>query len=41
LRARMVTAVMSLETRKPVEMPSALRLAIEEYRRKTAAHPPL
>jgi 4-hydroxybenzoyl-CoA thioesterase len=41
LRARMVTAVMSLETRKPVEMPSALRLAIEDYRRKTAAHPPL
>jgi 4-hydroxybenzoyl-CoA thioesterase len=36
LRARMVTAMMSLETRKPVAMPQALREAIEAYRRKTA-----
>jgi 4-hydroxybenzoyl-CoA thioesterase len=37
LRARMVTVVMSLETRKAVRMPDALRDAIEAYRRKTAA----
>jgi 4-hydroxybenzoyl-CoA thioesterase len=36
LRARMVTAMMSLETRKPVPMPEALRGAIEAYRSKTA-----
>jgi 4-hydroxybenzoyl-CoA thioesterase len=37
LRARMVTVVMSLDTRKPVPMPQALRDAIEAYQRKTAA----
>jgi 4-hydroxybenzoyl-CoA thioesterase len=37
LRARMVTATMSLETRKPVPMPEPLRAAIEAYRRRTAA----
>ncbi len=36
LRARMVTEVMSLETRKPVPMPDELRDAIEAYRQKTA-----
>jgi len=36
LRAHMVTAMMSLETRKPVTMPDDLRGAIEAYRRKTA-----
>ena len=35
LRARMVTVVMSLETRKPVPMPEELRDAIEAYRQKT------
>ncbi len=35
LRARMVTAMMSLETRKPVTMPQGLRAAIEDYRRRT------
>jgi 4-hydroxybenzoyl-CoA thioesterase len=35
LRARMVTVVMSLETRKPVPMPQELRDAIEAYRQKT------
>jgi 4-hydroxybenzoyl-CoA thioesterase len=35
LRAHMVTAMMSLETRKPVPMPQDLRDAIEAYRRKT------
>jgi 4-hydroxybenzoyl-CoA thioesterase len=37
LRARMVTAMMSLETRQPVPMPPDLRAAIEAYRQKTAA----
>ena len=36
LRARMVTAMMSLETRKPVALPDALRDKIEAYQRKTA-----
>lgn len=36
LRARMVTAMMSLETRKPVPMPEPLRAAVEAYRRRTA-----
>ena len=36
LRARMVTAMMSLETRKPVEIPPPLRAAIEAYQRRTA-----
>ena len=36
LRAHMVTAMMSLETRKPVPLPPALRDKIEAYRRKTA-----
>jgi 4-hydroxybenzoyl-CoA thioesterase len=35
LRARMVTVVMSLETRKPVPMPQELRDAIEAYQQKT------
>ena len=37
LRARMVTAMMSLETKKAVAMPEGLREAIEAYRRRTAA----
>jgi len=37
LRARMVTVVMSLESRKPVPIPERLRDAIEAYRTKTAA----
>ena len=37
LRAHMVTAMMSLETRKPVALPDALRGKIEAYRQKTAA----
>ncbi len=36
LRARMVTAMMSLETRKPVPIPQPLREAIEAYRQRTA-----
>jgi 4-hydroxybenzoyl-CoA thioesterase len=36
LRARMVTAMMSLETRKPVSMPAALRDKIEAYCRRSA-----
>ncbi|MFY9694821.1 MAG: thioesterase family protein [Xanthobacteraceae bacterium] len=35
LRARMVTAMMSLETKKPVPLPQDLRAAIEAYRAKT------
>src|ERR1700723_776521 len=35
LRAHMVTAMMSLEPRKPVPMPQPLRDAIEAYRVKT------
>ncbi len=37
LRARMVTAMMSLKTRQPVPLPQALRDAIESYRTRTAA----
>lgn len=37
LRARMVTAMMSLETKKAVPMPDGLREAIESYRQRTAA----
>ena len=37
LRARMVTAMMSLETRKPVALPQPLRDAIESYHRRTTA----
>ena len=37
LRAHMVTAMMSLQTRKPVPMPQALRQAIETYRARTAS----
>jgi uncharacterized protein YjiS (DUF1127 family) len=33
----MVTAMMSLETKKAVQMPHSLREAIESYRRQTAA----
>ena len=36
LRARMVTAMVSLETRRPVPIPGPLREAIEAYRRRTA-----
>lgn len=36
LRASMVTAMMSLETRKPVPLSQALRDKIEAYQRKTA-----
>jgi 4-hydroxybenzoyl-CoA thioesterase len=36
LRARMVTAMMSLETRRPEPLPQALRAAIEAYRARTA-----
>jgi 4-hydroxybenzoyl-CoA thioesterase len=35
LRARMVTAMMSIETRQPVPLPQPLREAIEAYRQKT------
>ena len=37
LHARMVTAMMSLATKKAVPMPHGLREAIESYRRRTAA----
>jgi 4-hydroxybenzoyl-CoA thioesterase len=37
LRARMVTAMMSLETKTAVAMPDALRTAIESYQRRTAS----
>ncbi len=36
LRTRMVTAMMSRKTGKPVPLPQALRDAIESYRRRTA-----
>ncbi len=36
LRARMVTAMISLATRKPVPLPADLRDAIETYQRRTA-----
>jgi 4-hydroxybenzoyl-CoA thioesterase len=36
LRARMVTAMMSLKTGKPVQLPESLRNKIELYRRRTA-----
>jgi 4-hydroxybenzoyl-CoA thioesterase len=35
LRARMITAMMSLETRVAVPLPTALRDAIESYRKRT------
>ncbi len=35
LRARMVTAMMSLESRKPVPLPQGLREKIEAYRQRT------
>ena len=35
LRARMVTAMMSLETRQPVSLPDDLRAKIEAYKAKT------
>ena len=37
LRAHMVTAMMSLETRKPVPLPQGLRDKLEAYQEKTAA----
>lgn len=39
LRARMVTAMMSLETRKAVPLPDELRDKLEAYRRRTAESP--
>ncbi len=36
LRAHMVTAMMSLETRKPVSLPPDLRAAMEAYQGRTA-----
>jgi len=36
LRARMTTAMMSLETRKAVPLPQALRERVESYRERTA-----
>jgi 4-hydroxybenzoyl-CoA thioesterase len=36
LRARMVTAMMSIETRKPMSLPSDLRGGIESYRARTS-----
>jgi len=39
LRARMVTAMMSLETRKPEPLPPPLREAMEAYQRRTAPAP--
>ncbi len=35
LRARMVTAMMSIETKKPAPLPQKLRAAIEAYRART------
>lgn len=35
LRARMVTAMMSLETRKPVSLPQSLRDKIKSYCQRT------
>jgi acyl-CoA thioesterase FadM len=35
LRARMVTAMMSITTRKPESLPQPLREAIEDYRTRT------
>jgi len=37
LRAHMVTAMMSLETRKPVPLPDGLRAKLEAYRARTSA----
>ena len=37
LRAHMVTSMMSLETRKPVPLPPALRDKIEAYQARTTA----
>jgi 4-hydroxybenzoyl-CoA thioesterase len=37
LRARMVTAMMSIATRKPIALPPGLRDAIEGYRARTSA----
>ena len=37
LRARMVTAMMSIATGKPVALPQGLRDAIETYRTRTSA----
>jgi len=36
LRARMITAMMSLETKKPEPLPQALRAAMEAYQYRTA-----
>jgi 4-hydroxybenzoyl-CoA thioesterase len=40
LRARMVTAMMSLETRKAVPLPDELRDRLEAYRRRTEGGAP-
>ncbi len=37
LRAHMITAMMSLETKQPVPLPPALRNRIETYKKKTTA----
>jgi len=39
LRARMVTAMMSLDTRQPMPMPQPLRDTVEAYRQRTAGAP--
>src|SRR6516162_1884940 len=39
LRARMTTAMMSLETRRAVPLPEALREGIESYRQRTTDAP--
>jgi len=39
LRARMTTAMMSLETRRAVPLPKALREGIESYRQRTTDAP--
>ena len=39
LRARMTTAMMSLETRRAVLLPEALREGIESYRQRTMDAP--
>jgi len=39
LRARMITAMMSLETRQPVPLPQDLRAAIEAYQARTGNYP--
>jgi acyl-CoA thioesterase FadM len=40
LRARLVTAMVALETKRSVELPPALREKFETYRRRTAQAQP-